>query len=65
MVWSWHMPYKILKVQDSFSSSAIPHLISEAFWKVVLYTCVIVNGAGLTASEMLFLIFLIIYIISP
>lgn len=46
MAWEWYMFEQTMKVQDSFSSSDIPHLIPEAFRKVVLYTCVIVNGAG-------------------
>lgn len=46
MAWEWYMFEQIMKVQDSYSSSDIPHLIPEAFQKVVLYTCVIVNGTG-------------------
>ncbi len=46
MAWEWYMSVQIMKVQDSWSSSDIPHLIPEALRKVVLYTCVIVNGTG-------------------
>ncbi|MBD5516879.1 MAG: helix-turn-helix transcriptional regulator [Lachnospiraceae bacterium] len=46
LAWEWYMFEQTMKVQDSFSSSDIPHLIPEALRKVVLYTCVIVNGTG-------------------
>ena len=46
MAWEWYMFEQIMKVQNSFSSSDISHLIPEALRKVVLYTCVIVNGTG-------------------
>ena len=46
MAWEWYMSVQIMKVQDSFSSSDVSHLIPEALQKVVFYTCVIVNGTG-------------------
>lgn len=45
MVWEWYMSDKIMKVQDTFSSSDIPHLIPSALEKAVFYIYIFGNGA--------------------
>ncbi|MDE6845477.1 MAG: helix-turn-helix domain-containing protein [Lachnospiraceae bacterium] len=45
MVCEWYMSDKIMKVQDSFSSSDIPHLIPGALEKAVLNIYIFGNGA--------------------
>lgn len=45
LIWSWYMKNKIMKVQDSFSSSDIPHLIPMALEQVVFDIYLFSNGA--------------------
>lgn len=45
MVWSWYMSDKILKVQDSFCFSDIPHLIPATLERIVFEIYIFGNGS--------------------